>query len=252
MNGDKNFDDLSNRFQSRIYGGFKGQWRLQSLKEDLSGLAVSGTRHVLDAGCGAGHMALWLAGQGHQVTLSDISKHQLSEARGRFRQVGCQADFFQLPLQAWFSRMANFDLLLIHAVLEWLADPEAVLSRLLPEIKSGAWLSLLFYNRNAMVFCNALRGGWRLEPLLTDRYLGVGRRLSPPNPLYPSRIEQLLLNNNFHIQTYTGIRVFHDYLPKSALADSDMASLQQLELRYCRAPDFRALGRYIHFLARKR
>ncbi|MDT8407520.1 MAG: methyltransferase domain-containing protein [Methylococcales bacterium] len=251
MRADRNFDNLAQRFQARIYDGFKGQWRLHLLKQDLAEIAQGSPETVLDVGCGAGYMALWLAEHGHQLTLSDISKRQLKAARSVFKDAGQTADFMQMPVQAWPGRMAGFKLVMVHALLEWLAEPETVLTELLAGLKPGAWLSLLFYNRNAMVFCNALRGGWRLKPLLTDRYLGVGHRLTPPNPLFPHCVEQLLIDQGLVVHRYTGIRVFHDYLSAKVRAETDCDELQSLEQHYCRQPDFRGMGRYVHLLAQK-
>ena len=38
---DRNFDDLFDRFESKIYEPVKGEWRLRLLKEDLARFAAA-------------------------------------------------------------------------------------------------------------------------------------------------------------------------------------------------------------------
>lgn len=119
------------------------------------------------------------------------------------------------------------------------------------KVKAGGYLSLMFYNRNAMVYQNVLRGGWRLPAIIDDRYIGAGNRLSPPHPLFPHHVCEWLTDNGFELICHSGIRVFSDYLPASARAETDVKDLYQLEKQYCRLPAYRDLGRYVHFLAKK-
>ncbi len=68
MQQDRNFDDLAERFNARIYDTAKGQLRLEILKQDLQQFTETKPLSIWDAGCGAGQMSLWLAGFGHQLT----------------------------------------------------------------------------------------------------------------------------------------------------------------------------------------
>ncbi len=57
--------------------------------------------------------------------------------------------------------LGDFDLVLCHAVLEWLAQPQQALHKLFGLIRPGGHLSLMFYNRDALIFRNLIRGNWR-------------------------------------------------------------------------------------------
>lgn len=251
MQNDQNFDGLAERFLARVYGTHKGNWRLTLLQEDLQHLRNGHQLDVWDAGCGDGRIAAWFAEKDHQLTLCDISSVLLDKARLRFAEKQLTADFHQQPAQTLAETLPDFDLIISHAVLEWLATPQQSLLKLLPKVRPGGWLSLMFFNRNALVYSNALRGGWRLEPILNDSYIGVGRKLTPPNPQYPHEIVDLLEQQGFHVETQTGIRVFADYLSDEARERSDDQTLFSLEARYCRQPGYRDMGRYIHLLARR-
>ena len=249
---DKNFDDLIDKFRDRIYESQKGQWRLTLLKEDLSTvLPAEQCWHVWDAGCGFAQMALWLAEKQHQLTLCDLSAALLQESKKAFDEDGLKADFHQQSFQTLAAELPAFDLVMSHAVLEWLAQPMAGLSLLINKVKPGGYLSLMFYNRNAMVYKNVIRGQWRLEPILKDSYIGKGNKLSPPNPLFPHEVLVFLTQAGCEVIQHTGIRVFHDYLSNQALKNSDQATLFALEKKYCRQPTYRDMGRYVHLLVRK-
>ena len=251
MQQDRNFDDLAERFNARIYDTLKGQLRLEILKQDLQQFTQSNPLRIWDAGCGAGQISLWLAGSGHQLILCDISEKLLQQARKRFAEAALKADFHHASIQQLAPQLAEFDLVICHAVVEWLANPLDTLKQVMDRVKSGGFLSLMFYNRNAMVYKNVLRGGWRLEPILNDRYIGAGNKLSPPHPQYPHEMIQFLQNNGFRIIQHSGIRVFSDYLSSTAHEQTNTEELLTLEQRYCRMPTYRDMGRYVHLLAEK-
>ncbi len=249
---DRNFDSLIDKFERRIYATAKGDWRLQLLKEDLTLLRQREQLAVWDAGCGFAQIGQWFAESGHRLTLCDVSKKMLNRAKENFARAGLQGEFHHRSVQLLATELPDFDLVLLHAVLEWLADPPNGLRAVVQRVKVGGYLSLLFYNRNAMVYSNALKGGWRLKNLLNDSYLGRGSKLTPPNPQYPHEIVAQLESFGFEILQHTGIRVFHDYLTPQALEHSDQNELFALEYRYCRLPAYRDMGRYVHLVCRRR
>lgn len=248
---DRNFDSLIDRFERTVYDSAKGDWRLKLLKEDLQFLYdKDAPLTIWDAGCGFGQISHWLAGRGHYPTLCDVSELMLARAQALFRETGLQADFYHRSAQQLAPELPLFDVVLFHAVLEWLAQPFSTLATVAEKVKPGGYLLLLFYNRNAVVYKNVLKGGWRWQQLLDDSYLGKGSKLTPPNPQYPHEVLAKLEELGFAVKMQTGIRVFHDYLPEHAPAH-DRTRLFELEHRYCRLPAFRDMGRYVHVLARR-
>ena len=251
MKEDRNFDSLMNRFERTVYNTVKGSWRLTLLREDLKFLH-DGTAPltIWDAGCGFGQISYWFAEQGHALTLCDVSELMLANVQNLFREAGLQAEFFHRSAQQLAPELPEFDVVLFHAVLEWLAQPFDTLATVAEKVKPGGYLSLLFYNRNAVIYKNALRGGWRWRQLLDGSYLGKGSKLTPPNPQYPHEVLAKLEELGFAVKVQTGIRVFHDYLSSEILDRAEKDDLFALERRYCRLPAFREMGRYMHVLAR--
>ncbi|MCF6206152.1 MAG: methyltransferase domain-containing protein [Sulfurovum sp.] len=248
---DYNFDAMAEKFEKSIYGTLKGEWRLKLLKEDMAHLHAAAPMQVWDAGCGLGQMALWFAKAGHSLTCNDISYKMLERAQAHFAKAKCEAVFYKAPAQEVAVTLPQQDLVLFHAVIEWLAKPLETLEVVAGRVKPDGYLSLLFFNQHSLVFRNTLRGGWRLQTILDDKWYGRGSKLTPPHPQTPETIQQWLKTHGFETEVQTAIRVFHDYMSEEALEETETEKLLEMEYRYCRQPTFCNMGRYIHILARR-
>ncbi len=250
---DQNFDLLFEKFNERIYSGFKGEWRLKLLQEDLAGLYATGPMKIWDAGCGMGQLALWFARNSHTLSCCDISAKMLDVCRKNFGEAGAEGLFANIPAQEMAALIAPQDLVLFHAVIEWTADPLETLAIVASRVKAGGYLSLLFFNYHSFVYRNAVRGEWRIPFVGNEaNWYGKGKKLTPPHPQKPHEMRHWLGEHGYDIEVQTGIRVFHDYMSETALGGSDMEELEALEYRYCREEPYRDMGRYVHILARKR
>lgn len=252
---DRNFDDMAEKFCRNIYGASKGRLRQAILWQDLALLLATFAQRklrVLDAGGGAGQTAIKMARRGHQVTLCDLSGRMISRARKAAESQGVShtMDFIQCPAQDITRHLASqVDLILLHAVLEWVAEPEALLQRLWSVLRPGGALSLMFYNANGLLLHHMVAGNFD--------YVRAGmakrgkRSLSPDYPCEPASVYRWLEQTGWHITGKTGVRVFHDYLREKQQQQSCFDSLVELETRYCRQEPWISLGRYIHVTARK-
>jgi len=106
---DRHFDQLATRFAEKIYGGAKGAIRLAVLQADLAEALPDRRMRVLDIGGGLGHMSLWLAERGHDVTFTEPAEPMLEGARQRFAEAGQTATFIQAP---WQELPGQLDMLL--------------------------------------------------------------------------------------------------------------------------------------------
>ena len=245
---DRHFDELATRFAEKIYGGAKGEIRLAVLQADLAEVLPQRPLRVLDIGAGLGHMSLWLAQQGHEVTLTEPAAPMLEGARERFAAAGRTATFIQAPWQEVEGQVeGRFDLVICHAVLEWLAEPQTILPALHRLATADGWLSLAFYNRDALIYRNLLKG--HFKKLRTQTYAGERQSLTPQQPLDPRELAAQLAPY-WRGETSSGVRVFHDYMPADFQARAEPAELVEMELAYRRHPAFAGLGRYLHWLCR--
>jgi len=245
---DRHFDELATRFAEKIYGGAKGAIRLAVLQADLEEALPSKPLRVLDVGGGLGHMSLWLAEQGHCVTFSEPALPMLEGARERFAVAGQQATFLHAPWQRLPSLLDEpFDLVICHAVLEWLAEPFAILPVLRALTAPDGHLSLAFYNRDALLYRNLLKG--HLRKLRSNELAGEKQSLTPQTPLDPRELATQL-DGLWQVETVSGVRVFHDYMPVDFQAKASLPDLLEMELAHRRHPAFAGLGRYLHWICR--
>ena len=250
---DQNFDALIDKFENRIYGTVKGEWRLKLLREDLASLHDSGPLDIWDAGCGLGQMSLWFAQNGHRLTCCDISYKMLQKAKASFAEARCEETFHKAPSQEIAPTLPPQDFVLFHAVIEWMANPLESLEIISDRVKEGGHLSLLFFNYHSFVYRNAMKGSWRLPFLLDEsQWYGKGKKLTPPHPQKPEVLIAWLESHGYEIEVVTGIRVFHDYMSEEVLGQSEIEELLALEYRYCRDEVYKMMGRYVHILARKK
>ena len=256
---DRNFDDLAERFRKRIYGGLKGDIRLAILNRDLAPLIppTGSALAVVDAGGGQGQFALDLAAAGHNVWITDISQKMLDLAAEQVaaRGLEAQVQLAQLPLQALRADPAipRADLLLCHAVLEWLEQPQQALVHLAEGLKPGGYLSLTFYNRRALEFRLLQRGSLRqLDRNSTSGdWGGHPGSLTPKNPLLPEEVMGWVEQAGLSLVAHSGIRCFHDFMTPEMRDKLPPAAILEKELEYSRVDPYRQLARYVHLLCRR-
>jgi S-adenosylmethionine-dependent methyltransferase len=256
---DRNFDSLAKRFQKNIYGGLKGQIRLAVLNRDCAlhlpiapfGVAAE-TWRVLDAGGGQGQFSLRLAQAGHAVVICDISAEMLKLAHEQVVALGLEdrVTLVHCALQDLPKHLSaaelKFDLVICHAVMEWLQEPQKLLPCLLGYMAAGAYLSLTFYNLHALIYKNLLRTNF--AKILNKDFSGARGSLTPINPMDPQMVLRWAGGLPLTCLSFSGIRVFHDYILDSEQRERSPGELLQLELTLSQQEPYRSLGRYIHLL----
>jgi S-adenosylmethionine-dependent methyltransferase len=256
---DRNFDGIAPRFRRNIYNSAKGQLRLAVLHRDFEEfLPLAGNSlNILDAGGGQGQFALELAEAGHQLVLTDISEEMLELARAKSASlpvdVQDRVKIVQSPLQELKSTLESaqtpFDLVMCHAVIEWLKEPAELVASLEPLVRPGGYFSLVFYNLNGMIFKNLLRTNFR--KIQQEDYTGFRGSLTPTHPLRLEQVRTWIADAGLEEICCSGIRVFHDYIFNAADRAREPETLQEMELAFSRQLPYRDLGRYIHVLCRK-
>ncbi len=257
---DRNFDDLAERFSRNVYGGLKGRIRLAVLQRDFSAhlpIAPFGDSHastplrILDAGGGQAQFSLPLAQAGHQLVICDISREMLALARSGARELGVEdrVDFIHGALQDVTQTREPFDLILCHAVMEWMAEPEILLPMLCHCLKPGGHLSLTYYNLHSLIYKNLLRTNFK--KILNRDFAGSRGSLTPLSPIDPADVDRWLHELPMSCLCRSGIRVFHDYIFDESKRERSPDELLAMELQFSTQEPYRSLGRYIHMLLRK-
>ena len=256
IQSDRNFDDLTTRFARNIYGSAKGEVRLaivwQHLLQTLPQLTAGKPLRILDAGCGLGQMGLKLAELGHELVLSDLSEKMVDQTRTLFAEKlpDVAVEYIHGPVQEISAdKSGEFDLVLFHAVLEWVAEPKETLEHLLTLIRPGGDLSLMFYNRDALIFRNLIRGNWRKAE--SDNLQGEEGGLTPYNPLTLQEVEGWLDEWQFERLSRAGVRVVYDFMDRKMREARPTEEVVRIEMKYAQQEPYLQMGRYLHLIARK-
>lgn len=250
---DRNFDSIAGKFQKNIYATSKGKLREKVLQRDLAELPQlqQTACQILDVGAGQGQLALWLAEQGHQVHLTDVSAEMLAMARNSAAERGLlpHTTFSHAPMQHLVQQGVQYPIVLCHAVLEWMADAKQAIADLWALTAPGGILSLMFYNIDAKRFSNIVYGNFNY--VLRDLTYKKKVHLSPQNPLDPQQVRDWCIAQGFVVQSKTGVRCFHDYLRDRSEQETEFEQLLAVELRFNRQEPYASLGRYQHLILHK-
>ena len=253
---DRNFDDIAHKFVKNIYGSGKGEIRQavvwQDLESILTTLGESASLDILDAGGGLAQLSQQIAHRGHKVTLCDLSSQMLALAEKDIEDAGLlsQYRFVHAPVQDIAQHVDKpVDLVLFHAVMEWLKDPREALDVVLSQVKPGGIASVMFYNQNGLLFKNLICGN------LTHIEEGMPHRkrfkLQPQKGLPPEDVYQWVEDAGFTILGKSGVRTFHDYMKDTRTGEYTFEQVVAMEQKLCRQEPFISLGRYIHVYAQK-
>ncbi len=185
----------------------------------------------------------------HEVLLCDISAEMLAQAKTQIdaSNTPLAIRLVHAPIQALsVAEHGKFDLILCHAVVEWLADAKTTMEGLLTMLKPNGLFSLMFYNKEAMRFHALVSGNF--DYVAADLKVKKKVRLTPTHPLYIHDVKQWFAEWHMTLLRESGVRVIHDYLKKHQPADFDYQKLLTMELEYSQREPYISLGRYVHFL----
>ncbi len=240
-------------------GRLRTDLALANLQDHLPSPLAKKPRYALDIGCGTGAAAVRLAPLGFHITQLDSSQAMLDIARHSAEEAGVtNAVTLQHGDAAQLINLfdaASFDVVLCHNLLEYVADPTAVVraaARLLRG--TSAILSIVVRNQAGEVFKAAIQAGdlaaadanltaeWGFESLYQGRV-----RLFTSTGLHAMLNEESLA-----LIAERGVRVLADYLPSGVSRSSEYAQILELERKLGSRPEYARVARYIHCLARRR
>jgi len=246
MNNDRIFDGIAEKFSSNIYGTTKGKLRHTLLCDVLEPYLTTPVR-AIEIGGGTGVMTAHIASKGHSVVLTDASKDVLKQAEALL------ADAPNITIRHQYLQqiedLDSFDLVICHAVLEWLDAPFDAIDFMYKNMKPGSRLSLSFFNQDANLFANAIYGNF--DYIAKGMKVKKQVRLNPKQPLSASRVVVHCESLGFKIIEKAGIRCFHDYMRDITHQSSKFDDLLALERQYHRQAPYLWLGKYFQLILEK-
>ena len=268
IRNDRSFDEIAEHFEKKVYGGLKGEIRLAVLRRDIFEYVDERTKvlgrplRVLDVGAGLAQIAIELAAQGHHVVVNDISENMLDKAKASVNHIDTMSNltWYVCPYQELTEKLATdqngqplekFDLILCHALLEWLAEPIVIMDFFDSQLTDNGALSLCFYNPASFDYRNLIMGNFNL--LDNSDYKADNKKsLTPNHPVARLEVASWLQQHHYETVLESGLRVFHDYAPLKRGGHNDPEAVIRMELRYSRQEPYKWLGRYLHILATRR
>ncbi len=267
---DRNFDAIADHFEKKVYGGLKGEIRLAVLRRDIFEYSAKMSKslgrplRILDVGAGLAQISIELAAQGHIVTVNDISANMLEKAKVNAAQINENLDitWYVCPYQDLEDKLNNdhrqkdnaslddtkFDLIMSHALLEWLAEPAMVMEFFDQQLADHGVLSLCFYNPASFDYRNLIMGNFNL--LDNTAYKADNKKsLTPNHPVAKEEVESWLAEHHYRTVLSSGLRVFHDYAPLKRGGHNNPEDVIRMELRYSQLEPYKWLGRYLHIMA---
>lgn len=258
---DRSFDTIADHFEKKVYGGLKGDIRLAVLRRDIfeyvaaQSYVLGRPLRILDVGAGLAQIAIELAAQGHSLVINDISANMLDKAKvsAEHAQASNNIRWYMSPYQQLddhFSadKIEKFDLILCHALLEWLAEPADIMDFFNRHLTDTGALSLCFYNPASFDYRNLIMGNFNLLDK-TDYKADNKKSLTPNHPVAKQEVESWLQQHHYQVIVSSGLRVFHDYAPLKRGGHNDPEAVIRMELRYSQQEPYKWLGRYLHILA---
>jgi S-adenosylmethionine-dependent methyltransferase len=227
-----------------------------SIQEVLSMSTIAS--RALDIGGGTGALTVRLARLGLHVTLLDGSQSMLELAERAAQEAGVteritlqHGDAAELPN---LFAAETFDLILCHNVLEFVGNACAVLGSAARMLRHDSGIiSILVRNQAGEVLKTALLNGdlTAAEESLTsewgDESLYGGRvRLFTPESL-----KGMVTAASLAMIVERGVRVLSDYLPATVSRQDEYNRIYDLERKLGGRPEFAAVARYTHCLARR-
>lgn len=251
---DHGFDGISDKFARNIYGTTKGTLRHTLLCHHLQQLGILPEPHskkklrVLDAGCGLGQMSTEFAKVGYQVDAIDVSGDSIESARQQALQDKVEINYRVGQLQDVTDK---YDIIINHAVLEWLIEPFVAIDLLIERLGPNGYLSLSFFNKDALTFGNLLYGNFDY----VKKGLKVKKkvRLNPQQPLSVQPVLTYLQEkSDVKVIHEAGIRCIHDYMRNIEHQTMHYSALVEAEKKYSTQPPYKWLGKYFHIVIQKR
>ncbi len=246
------FNHLSKKFTRNIYDSFKGKLRLAILERDFEALSLNESPlSILDIGAGQGQFAGILAEKGHSLTLVEPAIEMLELAKARFKERALSAEFHHAYLADLPTMtLPQFDLITCHAMLEWLPEPFAFFEIIAPLLKKGGKLSLLFYNREGLIYHNLIRGNFHYVE--RGKFSGEKGGFTPISPIDPHILEAHLTDKGYTILKKSGIRTYYDFMSREARNRISEEDHLRMELQYSESADYLPHARYLHWMMEKR
>ncbi len=247
------FDGLVDRFEGQIYQSRKGRLRMHlvdALYKKYLPESVVNQGLVLDAAGGLGQMSHWFLSNGAKVDYFDISQDMVSSVNQSLAAAIAEKRLSvqQASLTEYLPK-TDYDVVNVHAVLEWLEQPMALVPNIANWVRPGGYLGLMVYNRHMLMLRHLMRG--TLKRAMSGDIGGDRKGLTPISPLDPGEVRMGLEKAGLQIRCQAGVRSFSDLAENCVIEWYTEEDLFDAELALCETRPYCDMARYVLFIAHR-
>ncbi|MPZ23259.1 MAG: methyltransferase domain-containing protein [Dehalococcoidia bacterium] len=246
------FDELAASFAADQ----RGPWPELSYRLFVSQLEEhrTGKLRVLDAGGGAGALAVRLARDGHDVTLLDQSEGMLAQARDAAAEAGVVIRILESTIEEADDLIPEpeFDLVACHNVLEYVVNLADTIRSLRRWMRPDGLLSLVVHNAVSLPLWCAMHE-LNFEEALVN--LGArtwrGRFSDSARAFDSDEISGLVSSGDLTVVGSYGLGVVSPYIPDedAKFTDRRIHQLEELERRLGSLSPYKEVARRLHVVA---
>ncbi|TCP52538.1 methyltransferase family protein [Tumebacillus sp. BK434] len=212
------------------------------------------TQTALVVGSGLGTLDRWLAGRGLQVTGTDVAPAMVAYAQQKADAAGLAINY-QVHDVLTGTMEEQFDLIVCHNVLEYVAMPDFAVANLASWLQPGGKLSLVLHNPVNKVLKAAVQGQDPLKALeLLDRREFHFEMMNATARNYTLAEAANWLNFcGFDVLEHYGVRTVYDLIPNEPKSDPAWhQNALQMELVLSTRSPYKEMAMFNHLIARKR
>lgn len=216
---------------------------------------------ILDAGGGNAGDSILLAKNGHRVTLVDYSSAMLEDAGARVREEAIDPRLFTLH-KAEVAAIPDLfppgshDVVLLHNVLSFVEDPDAILDAATRSLRPSGILSLIQVNRYSDAMYSAVLD-MDLDTALTqlDAKKSTAKMFGnvPVRRYAVDELVPLLESHGFEVIQHYGILCVTGYIFDNDLKYKPgfFKKLEQLEMAMSTRHPYNLMAKFCHLIAGK-
>lgn len=254
------FDGIADTFAEHA-DTVRGYIRYELTHANLGSVFTDRTWDVVDIGGGSGIDAVWLASEGHRVTLVEPSSEQREKAEQRKQAMPDNDRAFVTIRPGTVSDLLaeghanSFDLVLSHGVAMYIPEHQLFIASLVKLAKPGGYVSVLEKG-----FIGHLERMRRQKKSATEiahfqetkivKTNNMGRSV---RAFHPEELEEILVASGANITTWSGVRVEADKDERMThqLRPEELAALKVSEVGLGGNHATRSRGQMLHFIAQK-
>lgn len=222
----------------------------QNLLRALSTLNIN---KILDAGGGTGRWSSFLAKQGFDVTIMDISPEMLGMAEQKFTRENLDVRLVEGDIENTPFASQEFDLVLAEGgVISITPDPMQMLAEFRRITKSGGYVWIDYLN---VLGWSLLQPDVELKMQLAsveEEEIYLGKNEYPFRMFQPRKIRYMLYDNGFmEINEFGNGILTNPMMDDEQIAEDDLGALKEIELELSRNYSLVASAFHVEVLAQK-